>query len=200
MFKLSINSSFSFPFYPLLCLDYFSILNVLPIIYFSVTALLVFSHFFFLFPLTFSRVIAHPVFIDPFLIWVFIPSYRPIPYCLNVSYDLSFSSLPTSINSSRAFPMPIEPYVRLNMLRHWCFVTNMSRRAYTDLTQNNLVPLLPAHYCMFVFILSKHNCPLFFCHSLLFIFPIPLFNHLSPNISNFWVFSWPGDLIDLILL
>ena len=63
----------------------------------------------------------------------------------------------------------------------------------------NLVPLLPAHYCMSVFILSKHNCPLFFCHSLLFIFPIPLFNHLSPNISNFWFFSWPGDsLLDLI--
>ena len=112
---------------------------------------------------------------------------------------MSFSSLPTSINSSRAFPMPIEPYVRLNMLRHWCFVTNMSRRAYTDLTQKNLVPLLPAHYCMSVFILSKHNCPLFFCHSLLFIFPMPLFNHLSPNISNFWFFSWPGDsLLDLI--
>ena len=36
MFKLSINSSFSFPLYPLLCLDYFSILNVLPMIYFSV--------------------------------------------------------------------------------------------------------------------------------------------------------------------
>ena len=79
------------------------------------------------------------------------------------------------------------------------FVTNMSRIAYTDLTQNNLVPLLPAHYCMSVFILSKHNYRLFFCHSLLFIFPIPLFNHLSPNISNFWFFSWPGDsLLDLI--
>ena len=47
-----------------------------------------------------------------------------------------------------------------------CCVINvlslMSRRAYTDLTQNNFVPLLPAHYCMSVFILSKHNCPLFF--------------------------------------
>ena len=90
--------------------------------------------------------------------------------------------------------MPIEPYVRLNMLRHWCFVTNMPRRAYTDLTQNNLVPLLPAHYCMSVFILSKHKCALCFV-TLLFIFPIPLFNH----ISNFWFFSWPGDsLLDLI--
>ena len=39
----------------------------------------------------------------------------------------------------------------------------------------------------------------FFCHSLLFAFPIPLFNHLSPNISNFWFFSWPGDsLLDLV--
>ena len=65
MFKLSINS-FSFPFYPLLCLDYFSILNVLPIIYFSVQLYWCFHIFFFLFPLTFSRVIAHPVFIDPF--------------------------------------------------------------------------------------------------------------------------------------
>ena len=54
MFKLSINSSFSFPFYPLLCLDYFSILNVLPIIYFSVQLYWFFT-FFFLFPITFSR-------------------------------------------------------------------------------------------------------------------------------------------------
>ena len=41
------------------------ILNVLPIIYFSVQLYWCF-HIFFLFPLTFSRVIAHPVFIDPF--------------------------------------------------------------------------------------------------------------------------------------
>ena len=35
------------------------------------------------------------------------------------------------------------------------------------------------------------NCPLCFCHSLLFIFPIPLFNHLSPNISDIFDFhSW----------
>ena len=117
MFKLSINSSFSFPFYPLLCLDYFSILNVLPIIYFSVQLYWCF-HIFFLFPLTFSRVIAHSVFIDHFYLSIHTVLYRPISYCLNVSYDLSFSSLPTSINSSRAFPMPIEPCVRLNMLRH----------------------------------------------------------------------------------
>ena len=46
MFKLSINSSFSFPFYPLLCLDYYSILNVLPIIYFQYSFIGVFTFFF----------------------------------------------------------------------------------------------------------------------------------------------------------
>ena len=83
--------------------------------------------------------------------------------------------------------MPIEPCVRLNMLRHWSFVTNMSRRAYTDLTQNNLVPLLPAHYCMSVFILSKHNCPLFF---FFFVTPFYLFfpYHFSRfNLTIIWV-------------
>ena len=105
------------------------------------------------------------------------------PAKIMASLVLSFSSLPTSINSSRAFPMPIEPYVRLNMLRHWYPVgpTQISHR----IILSHFFPRTIACLCLYSLSIIA-RC--FFCHSLLFIFPIPLFNHLSLNISNFWFF------------